>query len=109
MVPVLGTTRHTDASLRGTASNKAMTAVLPLCAPLVSDMQRLVHSVARRLPQDMVAVPEKPAWYPSSAMTLLLCLMGGNFRLLEFALSMLGGAPSPHDAQAWNAGKINSV
>ena len=67
IVPILGTTRHTDASLSGTASKQAMTAVLPLCAPLLSDMQCLAHSVLRRLPQDKVVVPQKPAWSPQLA------------------------------------------
>ena len=105
VVPVLGTTRHTDASLSGTASKQARTAVLPLCAPLLSDMQSLAHSVLRRLLQNKVVVPQKPAWSPSSPMTLLLCLMGGNFRLLHFGLSMLGGAPSQEQTGAWSAGE----
>ena len=105
VVPVLGTTRHTDASLSATASKQARTAPLPLCAPLLSDMQCLAHSVLRRLPQNKFPVPQKPTWDPSSAMTLLLCLMGGNFRLLHFAMSMLGGAPSHDDAGAWSAGE----
>ena len=106
VVPVLGTTRHTDASLSGTASKQARTAVLPLCVPLLSDMQRLVHSVLRRLPQDKVVVPEQPSWSPGSAMTLLLCLMGGNFRLLHYGLSMLGGAKSHDKAKEWGAGEM---
>ena len=36
VVPVLGTIRHTDASLSGTASKQARTAVLPLCKALLS-------------------------------------------------------------------------
>lgn len=104
VVPILGTTRHTDASLSSTVSKQAQTAVLPLCAPLLSDMERLVHSLARRAQQDKVLVPEKPAWSPSSAMTLLLCLVGGNFRLLHWALSMLGGAPSHVHAEMWHPG-----
>ena len=52
-----------------------------------------------------MVVPQNPTWSPSSAMTLLLCLMGGNFRLLHFGVSMLGGAPSPDQAGAWSAGE----
>ena len=77
--------------------------MLPLCAPLLSDMQCLAHSVLRRLLQNKVVVPQKPAWSPSSPMTLLLCLMGGNFRLLHFGPSMLGGAPSQEQTGAWSA------
>ena len=105
VVPILATTWHSDAGLSSTASKQARTAVLPLCAPLLSDMQHLVHSILRRLPQKKVMVPPKPDWSQFSALTLLLSLMGGNFRLLHFGLSMLGGAPSPSLTYAWNAGE----
>ena len=61
---------------------------------------------AAPLPQDKVVVPEQPSWSPSSAMTLLLCLMGGNFRLLHYGLSMLGGAESHEEAEEWSAGEM---
>ena len=60
VVPVLSTTRHTDASLHGTATKEARTAVLPLCTLPLPDRQCLVHSTLRRLQQDKVAVPQKP-------------------------------------------------
>ena len=50
-------------------------------------------------------MPPKPTWSPRSAMTLLLCLMGGTFRLLHFGMSMLGGAPSHDQTGAWKAGE----
>ena len=91
VVPVLGTRRHTDASLSGTASQQAKTAVLPLSTPLLSDMQRLAHSMLCR--SSPVAVQRKPEWHETSALTLLQGLVGGNFRLLHYAMSLLGGAP----------------
>ncbi len=57
VVPILGTTHHTDASLHNTSSKDARAARLPLCVPLQSDMQCPTHGMLRCLPQDKVVVP----------------------------------------------------
>ena len=105
VVPVLGTTRHTDASLSGTASQQAKAAVLPLCAPLMSDMERLINSMLCRLRISTGVVPHKPECNKSSALTLLLGLVGGNFRLLRITVSLLGGAPDYDQPGQWSAGE----
>ena len=57
VVPILGTTHHTDASLCNTSSRDARAALLPLCVPLLSDMQCPNHGMLRCLPQEKVVVP----------------------------------------------------
>ena len=57
VVPILGAKHHTDASLYNTSSRDARAAVLPLCVPLLSDMQCPKYSMLHCLPEDKVVVP----------------------------------------------------
>ena len=108
VLAVLGTTRHTDASLASTSSPRACTAVLPLGAPLLRDVQHLLHSFLGRLEGIPADLCDGAALYnPASVIIRVVSLVGANFRLLDWLLTLLGGASSLTDWQTWDAGNLH--
>ncbi|BDA42819.1 hypothetical protein COCOBI_03-7120 [Coccomyxa sp. Obi] len=102
MLPIIATSRHTDATLASTSTPKAKVAPLPLNAPLLPDIQAFLRGIAQRVQRSTgsTRAPSKAADDELSPVVQLAAWVGGNFRLMAWLLELLGGA-DPQNVDAW--------
>lgn len=111
VLAVLGTSRHSVATLAGTATPRSEVAPLPLNAPLVRDVQDFLKGIwGRVLP--MLGGMERscPAVEDEDSVVVQLASWaGGNFRLVAWMLELFGGAKTVYDHGSWRAGAASCL
>ncbi|BDA41861.1 hypothetical protein COCOBI_02-6560 [Coccomyxa sp. Obi] len=105
---VLGTSRHSVATLVGTSTPRSEIGPLPLPAPLVRDMQHFLRGIWGRV-RLMVGSMERSCQAveeEDSVVVQLASWTGGNFRLMAWMLELFGGARTVYDHMSWRAEKL---
>ena len=110
MLPLLGTSCHSAATLAGT-STRSEIAPLPLDTPLVSDVQRYLRRVWGRalLTVGGMERPCRAIEDEDSVVVQLASWAGGNFRLMAWMLELFGGARTVYDHKLWRAGAASCL
>ena len=111
VLAVLGTTRHSVATLAGTATPHSEIAPLLLNAPLVPDVQHFLRGIWGRVLLTVGGM-ERPCQAvedEDSVMVQLASWAGGNFRRLAWMLELFGGAKSVYDHESWQAGAASCL
>lgn len=71
------------------------------------DVQHLLLNLLQRLEEIPAVLRDGAALRdPASVIIQVVSLVGANFRLLDWLLSLLGGAPSLSDWEGWDAGEL---
>lgn len=111
VLAVLGTSRHSVATLAGTATPRSEIAPLPLNAPLVRDVQHFLRGIWGRV-RLMVGGTERSCQAiedEDSVVVQLASWAGGNFRLMVWMLELFGGAKTVYDHESWRAGAASCL
>ena len=115
IVAVLGTSRHSVATLAGTATPRSEIAPLPLNSPLLHDIQHLLKGIWGRLLQTTggmelpMELPCEIAEDEDSVVVQLALWAGGNFRLMSWMLELFGGAKTVYDHESWQPGAASCL
>ena len=110
VLPLLGTSRHSAATLAGT-STRSEIAPLPLDTPLVRDVQRYLRGVWGRalLTLGGMERPCRAIEDEDSVVVQLASWAGGNFQLMAWMLQLFGGARTVYDHKSWRAGEASCL
>ncbi len=105
VLAVLGTSRHSVATLAGTATPRSEIAPLPLNSPLLRDIQLFLKGIWERLLLTTGGMERacEALEDEDSIVVQLACWAGGNFRLMAWMLVLFGGARTVYDHK-WNLG-----
>ena len=111
VLAVLGTSRHSVATLAGTATPRSEIAPLPLNAPLVRDVQHFLRGIWGRvlLTVDGMERSCQAIQDEDSVVVQLASWAGGNFRLMAWMLELFGGARTVYDHDLWRPGAASRL
>ena len=111
VLALLGTSRHSVATLAGTATPRSEIAPLPLNTPLVHDVQHFLRGIWGRVLLTLNGM-ERPCQAledEDSVVVQLASWAGGNFRLMAWMLELFGGARTLNDHKSWRAGAASCL